>query len=125
MKAGGLSYKVEYRVRGDDGSITGTVSGVMEAAHLVLERNGRIWLKWSRTEVRGEEQSFDFSASFDDDLVGRILREDNVQLRWSWHLNASDPRTNRIGARNGVVETRDEAVSAIERAFTEFIAWEG
>lgn len=123
MKAGS-AYKVVYRVRGD-GGIAGTLPSVPEAARLVLQQDGRIWLKWGRTEIRGEEQRFDFSATFDDELVGRIVRESNIQLRWSWHLNASDPRSHRIGTQNGVVETRDEAISAIERAFTEFIAWEG
>lgn len=124
MKAGGVSYKVEYRVKGNEG-IVGTVSSVAEAAGLVLKRGGRIWLKWERTIIGGQEMHFDFSASFDEERVGRIIRENNFQKRWSWHLNANDPRSNRIGTENGVVAQRDEAIAAIERAFTKFIAWDG
>lgn len=122
IKAGGKSYAIVYRVREMDGPLIGTVADPAEGARLVKKHGGRMKLTWSRTVIARQELRFDFTASFGDEIVGRVNRPGNADA-WNWHLSASDSRTNRIGSASGQVVSKDGAVAELEQAFTDFLAW--
>lgn len=121
IKAGGASYQIVYRVKAMDGPLIGTVADPAEGARLVKQHHGRIKLTWSRTVIGWQEQRFDFSAAFGDEIVGRVHRPGNADA-WSWNLSTSDSRSHRIGSASGQVATKDGAVAELEQAFTDFLA---
>lgn len=122
IKAGGASYQIVYRVKEVDGPLIGTVADPAEGARLVKEHRGRIKLTWSRTIIGRQEMRFDFTASFGDEIVGRVNRPGNADA-WNWSLSTSDSRTHRIGSASGQVALKDEAAAELEQAFTDFLAW--
>jgi hypothetical protein len=80
-----------------------------------------IKLNWTRTVIGGEESDHDFSAHDENRTVGRIYRHQtggHDGRRWFWTMNASGPDI-KFGKRqlSGVLDTKDEAVRMVERAY--------
>ncbi|MCP9229977.1 hypothetical protein NMG46_06910 [Mesorhizobium sp. LMG 17147] len=101
-----------------------TFEDPVEAFKFIRERGARVWLDWDRTVIGGETAPYDFTASFLQSSVGRILKNQwgSREGTWSWSISTSDPRLRLHGGQQGTAGTRGEAVFELEREFTRFIA---
>jgi hypothetical protein len=108
-----LAYQRGWQVV--DGSVVVATFDNKEGAfqHLV-EQGARVHLQWGRTVIGGQTAPCDFAAKFQSEYVGRIKKEmfGPSQGRWFWFR----------GSLTGTVDTRDEAVIAVERAYTRIVA---
>ncbi|MER9210165.1 hypothetical protein [Mesorhizobium sp. M0771] len=68
------------------------------------------------TVIGGQTAPFDFAAAFQQEKVGRILKMMHGPAAGTWFWTCDD------GGACGTVETNDEAVVGVERAFTQRIA---
>ncbi|OBQ72421.1 hypothetical protein [Mesorhizobium loti] len=83
-----------------------------EAFNFVLARGARVRLSWGRTVIGGKMLHFDFDGSFQDTGVGRIMKEQHGPSAGTWFWTCYD------GGARGRVESKDEAVAAVEVAYT-------
>jgi hypothetical protein len=103
-----LAYQRGWQVV-DGSTILQTFDTKEDAFQFLVDRGARVHLVWSRTVIGGQTAPFDFTAKFQDERAGRIMKEHGKSAGiWSWFS----------GSSSGRVETRDEAVYAVERAYT-------
>ncbi|TIT69106.1 MAG: hypothetical protein E5W90_02050 [Mesorhizobium sp.] len=108
-----LAYQRGWQVV--DGSTILTTSETKEAAFQHLVASGaRVRLDWRRTLIAGQSKPCDFSATFQSDNAGRIMKQFHGPSagRWSWFS----------GSSIGSVETKEEGVFEVERAYTRRVA---
>lgn len=105
----------------DGSAVLAAFDNHVEAFKFVRDRGARVWLQWGRTVIAGQTGQYDFTASFLQSSVGRILKNQWGSLlgTWSWSISTSDPRLRLHGGQRGAAE---EAVFEVEREFTRFIA---
>lgn len=70
-------------------------------------------LAWRRTIIGGESAPYQYSADFQSEYVGRIMKETTGKTAgiWQWFR----------GSASGSAATRDEAVFQVERAYTRVV----
>ncbi|PAQ04460.1 hypothetical protein CIT26_35195 [Mesorhizobium temperatum] len=87
-------------------------------------RGARVWLDWGRTVIAGQSGQYDYTASFLQSSVGRILKNQwgSLSGTWSWSISTADPRFRLHGGQRGTADTKEQAVFELEREFTRFIA---
>lgn len=69
-------------------------------------------LSWGRTVIGGQTVRFDFEGSFKDTGVGRIMKEQHGPSAGTWSRTCYD------GGARGRAKFKDEAVAAVEVAYT-------
>ncbi|MBZ9926770.1 hypothetical protein [Mesorhizobium sp. BR1-1-4] len=108
-----LAYQRGWQVV-DGSTIVDTFETKEDAFRCLVDRGGRLRLAWRRTIISGQSKPCDFSAEFQTDNAGRIMKEFHGPSagRWFWFS----------GSSSGSVETKDEAVFGVERAYTRKVA---
>ncbi|PAP96116.1 hypothetical protein [Mesorhizobium wenxiniae] len=106
-----LAYQRGFQVV-DGSSVLETFAERDDAFSFVLGKGARVWLAWSRTMIGGQSPPFDFTASFQQDAVGRILKAVSGPGAGTWFWTCYD------GGARGTVATKEEAVMGVERAYT-------
>ncbi|MBZ9696594.1 MULTISPECIES: hypothetical protein [unclassified Mesorhizobium] len=113
-KLSGMSERLRVRLayhRGwqvvDGSTIVDTFATKEDAFCCLVDRGGRVLLAWRRTILGGQSKPCDFSAEFQTDNAGRIMKEFQGPSagRWFWFS----------GSSSGSVETKNEAVFCVER----------
>lgn len=97
---------------------------IVEAVQFVRDRGARLWLDWRRTVIGGETGAYDYEPVFLGSGVGRILGEQHGPSKgyWFWAISTNDKRWRVHGGQRGREPTKDEAVAALEREFTRYLA---
>ncbi|RWM88763.1 MAG: hypothetical protein EOR84_26635 [Mesorhizobium sp.] len=115
-----LAYQRGFQVV--DGSTM--LAAFENAFKYVRDRGARVCLDWGRTVIAGETGQYDFTASFLQSSVGRILKNQwgSLSGTWFWSISTYDPRFSRHGGQRGNAATKENAVLELEREFTRFIA---
>lgn len=118
-----LAYQRGFQIV-DGSTVLTAFENHVEAFKFVRERSARVWLDWGRTVVAGQTGQYDFTASFLQSSVGRILKNQwgSLSGTWAWSISTSDPRFRIHGGQRGTASTKDDAVFDLEREFTRFIA---
>ncbi|TIP09099.1 hypothetical protein [Mesorhizobium sp.] len=116
-----LAYQRGFQVV-DGSTVLETFMERDDAFRFVRGKGARVWLAWSRTVIGGQTAPFDFAASFQQEDVGRILKAVHGPGAGTWFWTMYSHDRGRFGGQHGTVETKDQAVSEVERAFTRFIA---
>ncbi|RWC91623.1 MAG: hypothetical protein EOS72_02915 [Mesorhizobium sp.] len=98
----------------DGRTIVETFDTDEEAFGFLVARDARVRLEWSRTVIGGNAVPLDFSAKFQARNAGRIIKEMNGPSAGTWWWFSGSLTAN--------VATKDEAVFAVERAFTRRVA---
>ncbi|MBZ9683183.1 hypothetical protein LB531_21225 [Mesorhizobium sp. CO1-1-2] len=114
----------EYQVYDDD-DVLGSFASIVEMARFMRERGSRFWLDWGRTVIGGETAPHDFACTFlGSDNVGRIQGEAHGPSAgtWFWTISTHDNRWRKHGGQRGREDTKDMAVAALEREFTDYLA---
>ncbi|BCH11911.1 hypothetical protein MesoLj131c_61690 [Mesorhizobium sp. 131-3-5] len=109
----------------EDGEPIWSCETIVEAVRFVRDRGARLWLDWDRTIISGRALPFDFSPTFlGSDTVGRIIGEQHGPNAgsWSWSIATHDDRWRKHGGQRGRAATKAEAVAALEREFTAYLA---
>ncbi|RUW41536.1 hypothetical protein EOA37_09760 [Mesorhizobium sp. M2A.F.Ca.ET.015.02.1.1] len=117
-------YDGRYRILDMEGKLLATTARRPEAFDFVRGRGARVRLKWDRTVIGGQSSPGDFSAQHEDHRAGRIypVVAGFDRAKWAWFMNGTDPDSGRGGSISGRGDTKDEAVVALELAYTSFIA---
>ncbi|TIW62960.1 MAG: hypothetical protein E5V48_02540 [Mesorhizobium sp.] len=89
-----------------------TFDSKAEAFSYLQGRGARVWLAWSRTVIAGQSLPFDFSAQFQQDSVGRIMKQLHGPSADTWFWTCYE------GGARGVVQTKPQAVAGVEAAYT-------
>lgn len=89
-----------------------TFDSKVEAFNFVHARGARVWLAWGRTVIGGKAVHFDFEGRFQKTGVGRIMKEQHGPSAGTWTWSCYD------GGARGRVDTKVEAVAALEVAYT-------
>jgi hypothetical protein len=107
-----LAYQRGWQVVA--GSTILETSGTKEGAfQFLVDRGARVRLEWGRAVVGGRTAPCDFAAKFQSENVGRIKMERHPPNAgvWLWFQ----------GSSRGTVEEKDQAVSAVEQAYTRIV----
>ncbi|MER8827262.1 hypothetical protein NKH73_14330 [Mesorhizobium sp. M0938] len=96
----------------DNNHVVETFDSKVEAFSYVNARGSRVWLSWSRTVIGGQSAPFDFTASFQQDAIGRIMKAVNGPSAGTWFWTCFE------GGARGTVANKDEAAFEVERAYT-------
>ncbi|OBQ68426.1 hypothetical protein EFV37_24960 [Mesorhizobium loti] len=98
----------------DGSAIVETFETKEDAFQCLVDRGARVHLSWKRTVIAGAEVPYDFCAEFQSKYAGRIRKELHGPGvgKWFWFS----------GSSSGSVDTKDEAVFGVERAYTRKIA---
>lgn len=113
-----------YEVLEDDKAI-GSFVTIVEAVRFVRDQGARLWLDWGRTVIGGRSMPHDFSPTFlGSDDVGRVMGEQHGPSAgsWTWSIGTHDDRLRKHGGQRGREPTKEEAVAALEREFTNYLA---
>ncbi|WP_036262955.1 hypothetical protein [Mesorhizobium sp. WSM2561] len=110
-----LAYQRGWQVV-DGSTVMQTFENRDDAFRFVHGKGARVLLAWSRTVIGGQAAPFDFTASFQQDAVGRIFKAVHGPGAGTWFWTCFE------GGARGTVETKDEAVVGVERAYTRFEA---
>ncbi|RWX72554.1 hypothetical protein [Mesorhizobium sp. M2A.F.Ca.ET.039.01.1.1] len=98
---------------------------IVDACAAVRGLGARLWLDWGRTVINGNPIAHDFSPTFlGSASVGRVRGEQHGPGagRWFWSISTNDKRWRKHGGQRGSEASKDEAVAALEREFTAYIA---
>lgn len=108
-----LAYQRGWQVV-DGSAIVDTFDTKEAAFQFLVERGARVHVDWGRTEIAGRTAAYDFAASFQSDNARRIRKELHGPSAgmWFWYQ----------GSSKGSVETKEEAVVEVERAYTRWVA---
>ncbi|RWD20757.1 MAG: hypothetical protein EOS57_08200 [Mesorhizobium sp.] len=96
----------------DGSAILSTFHKKEDAFQFVLDRGARVWLQWGRTVIGGQAAPYDFAAQFQQDSVGRIMKRLHGSESGTWFWTCHE------GGARGTVQTKEEAVTGVERAYT-------
>lgn len=118
-----LAYQRGFQIV-DGSTILAAFENHVEAFKFVCDRGARVWLEWGRTVIAGQTGQYDFTATFLQSSVGRILKNQwgSLSGTWSWSISTADPRFRLHGGQRGTADTKEQAVFELEREFTRFIA---
>jgi hypothetical protein len=97
----------------DGSTILETFDTKEGAFQYLVDRGARVHLQWRRTIIGGGSKPYDFSAEFQSKYVGRIMMDFHPPSKgiWNWYQ----------GSSRGSVQTKDDAVFAVERAYTRIV----
>lgn len=109
----------------EDGEPIWSFETIVEAVRFVWDRGARLWLDWDRTVISGEARPHDFAPTFlGSDSVGRVMGEQHGPSAgtWAWSISTHDDRWRKHGGQRGREPTKEKAVAALEREFTDYLA---
>lgn len=109
-----LAYQRGWQVF-DGSTILETLDTKEGAFQILVDRGARVWLQWGRTVIGGKTVPYDFCGDFQSRSVGRIMREQHGPSAGTWFW------TCFICGARGRVDTKDEAVFGVERAYTRIV----
>ncbi|MGX9178802.1 hypothetical protein [Mesorhizobium sp. BHbdii] len=96
----------------DGSAILSTFENKEDAFRFVLDLGARAWLNGGRTVIGGQSPPYDFAAQFQQDSVGRIMKRTHGSESGTWFWTCHE------GGARGTVQTKEEAVIEVERAYT-------
>ncbi|MCV3209581.1 hypothetical protein OHD62_17205 [Mesorhizobium sp. YC-39] len=99
----------------DENAVLQTFETKEAAFQFLVDRGARVWLDWSRTVIGGRTARYDFAASFQTESVGRIMKTTDGPSAGTWFWSCYS------GGARGTVDTKDEAVFGLERAYTRIV----
>lgn len=109
----------------EDGEPIWSFETLVEAVQFVRDRDARLWLDWARTVIGGQTvRPQDFEPSFLGSGVDRVLGEQHgpSKDKWFWSISTNDKRWRVHGGQREREDTKDAAVAALEREFSNYLA---